>query len=205
MGGRLCRGGARREIRWSHEQEQAFLAHSTGGIRLAFLLALHTGQRQGDLLSMPWRAYDGESIRLKQGKTSARVRVPVTAELKAALDAVPQTPGVILTNRDGEAWTADGFRSSWRKACARAGVEGVTFRDLHGTAATRLQSRDARKRRLRPSRANRPQKSAQSSIRTISAGIIRWHYQASPSLKRPKKTRSITRPKGGSNNKTEKD
>ncbi len=136
---------------------------------------------------MPWRAYDGESIRLKQGKTGARVRVPVTAELKAALDAVLQPPGVILTNRDGEAWTADGFRSSWRKACARAGVEGVTFRDLHGTAATRLQSRDARKRRLRPSRATRFRKSARLSIRTISVGIIRWHYQASPSLKRPKK------------------
>lgn len=137
-GGRLYKGGARREITWSREQEQAFLAHSTGGIRLAFLLALHTGQRQGDLLVMPWRAYDGESIRLKQGKTGARVRVPVTAELKSALDAVPQTQSLILTNRDGEAWTADGFRSSWRKACARAGVEGVTFHDLRGTAATRL-------------------------------------------------------------------
>jgi integrase len=36
------------------------------------------------------------------------------------------------------AWTADGFRSSWRKACAAAGVVGVTFNDLRGTAVTRL-------------------------------------------------------------------
>jgi integrase len=32
----------------------------------------------------------------------------------------------------------DGFRSSWRKACAKAGVVGVTFNDLRGTAVTRL-------------------------------------------------------------------
>jgi len=28
--------------------------------------------------------------------------------------------------------------SSWRKACAKAGVVGVTFGDLRGTAVTRL-------------------------------------------------------------------
>src|SRR4029453_12450694 len=32
----------------------------------------------------------------------------------------------------------DGFRSSWRKACAKAGVTGLTFHDLRGTAVTRL-------------------------------------------------------------------
>ena len=38
----------------------------------------------------------------------------------------------------GDAWTADGFHTSWRKACKRAGVVGVTFNDLRGTAVTRL-------------------------------------------------------------------
>lgn len=35
-------------------------------------------------------------------------------------------------------WTGDGFRSSWRKARTNAGVVGVTFHDLRGTAVTRL-------------------------------------------------------------------
>ncbi len=51
------------------------------------ILALWTGQRQGDLLRLPWSAYDGQMIRLKQSKTGARVMVPVGAPLKAALDA----------------------------------------------------------------------------------------------------------------------
>jgi hypothetical protein len=35
-------------------------------------------------------------------------------------------------------WTSDGFSSSWRKACKKLGIEGVTFNDLRGTAVTRL-------------------------------------------------------------------
>jgi integrase len=62
----------------------------------------------------------------------------VGAPLKAALDAAPRRSPVILTNREGRPWTSDGFRASWRKARLVAGVHGVTFHDLRGTAITRL-------------------------------------------------------------------
>jgi integrase len=39
---------------------------------------------------------------------------------------------------DGSPWTPDGFRASWAKACTKAGIVGVTFNDLRGTAVTRL-------------------------------------------------------------------
>src|SRR5262249_57988999 len=45
---------------------------------------------------------------------------------------------IILTSTDKWPWTPDGFRASWGKACGRAGVVGVTFNDLRGTAVTRL-------------------------------------------------------------------
>ena len=35
-------------------------------LRLAMLLAINTGQRQGDLLRLPWSAYNGREIRLRQ-------------------------------------------------------------------------------------------------------------------------------------------
>jgi integrase len=105
---------------------------------LPLLLALWTGQRQGDLLRLPWSAYDGTHIRLRQSKTGARVVIRVGAPLKAALDAAPKRSTIILTSKAGRPWTSSGFRASWRIACAAAGITGITFNDLRGTAVTRL-------------------------------------------------------------------
>ncbi|WP_218128354.1 tyrosine-type recombinase/integrase [Rhodospira trueperi] len=90
------------------------------------------------MLRLPWSAYDGARIRLKQNKTGARVSIPATDTLKIALDTAPRRSPLILTNTKGVPWTAAGFSASWRKLCARAGIEGLTFNDLRGTAVTRL-------------------------------------------------------------------
>ena len=56
---------------------------------LALMLGLWTGQRQGDLLRLTWKAYDGQFIRLRQSKTDVHVTVPVGKPLKAILDTTP--------------------------------------------------------------------------------------------------------------------
>jgi integrase len=136
-GGRLYRGNRADKI-WTLDDEALFLGRAPEHLRLPLLLGLWTGQRQGDLLRLPWSAYDGTHIRLRQSKTGARVAIRVGAPLKAALDAEPKRSTIILTNSDGTPWTKDGFRASWRKACTRVGIVGVTFNDLRGTAVTRL-------------------------------------------------------------------
>ena len=136
-GGRLYRG-TRREIVWSAADEALFLERAPAQLHLPLLLALWTGQRQGDLLRLPWSAYDGTHIRLRQGKTGARVVIPVGARLKAALDATPKLSPLILVKRDGKPWTSAGFQTSWCRACKRVGLIGLTYHDLRGTAVTRL-------------------------------------------------------------------
>ena len=69
--------------------------------------------------------------------------IPVAEPLKVALDsaATKKKSPRILLNEDGQPWggKGDGFRSSWRKASIKAGVQGeVAFTDLRGTAVTRL-------------------------------------------------------------------
>lgn len=136
-GGRVYRGN-RSENVWSVDDELLFLTKAPVHLHLALMLALWTGQPQGDLLRLKWAAYDGSKIRLRQSKTGARVVIPVGGPLKAALDAIENRQKTILTNLDGDTWSSQGFSSSWRKACIKAGVTGVTFNDLRGTAVTRL-------------------------------------------------------------------
>jgi integrase len=141
-GGRLYRGSRAEKI-WTAADEATFLERAPAHLRLALLLALWTGQRQGDLLRLPWSAYDGAHIRLRQSKTGRRVQIRVGAPLKLALDSAPRRSTIMLTTSDGKPWTSDGFRASWRKASAAAGIVGVTFNDLRGTAVTRLALAEA--------------------------------------------------------------
>jgi integrase len=136
-GGRLYRG-SRAEHVWTDADEEAFYRTAPAHLHLAVLLALWTGQRQGDLLGLTWTAYDGQTIRLRQSKTETRVQIPVGKRLKEALDATPRRSPVILLTTDGTPWTPDGFRASFLKAKNKAGIAGVTFNDLRGTAVTRL-------------------------------------------------------------------
>lgn len=131
----------RAEIIWLPDHITSFDRVASEPLRFALLLAKWTAQRQGDLIALTWSQYDGTHIRLKQGKTGARVAVPVGAELKAALDArrPERADGPILRNTYGEPWTEDGFRTSWGKATIKAGLRGaVRFHDLRGTAVTEL-------------------------------------------------------------------
>jgi integrase len=136
-GGRTYRGTRVDKI-WTADDEAAFLNNAPSHLHLALLLALWTGQRQGDLLRLPWSAYVGDHIKLRQSKTGVRVSIPVGAPLKAALDSATKHGPIILTSTDKRPWTTGGFRASWRKACGKVGVVGVTFNDLRGTAVTRL-------------------------------------------------------------------
>ena len=75
-GGRLYHG-TRADKVWTLEQETAFLAVASEPLRRAYVLAIWTGQMQGDLLRLPWSAWDQTPlpkaphgrIRLRQGKT----------------------------------------------------------------------------------------------------------------------------------------
>jgi integrase len=136
-GGRLYVADRKDKI-WTEQDIAAVLAVASSEIQLALILALWSGQRQGDLLRLPWSAYESPYIRLRQSKGGRRVAMPAGAPLRTLLDATNRRGPLILTNTLGRPWTSDGFRTSWGKACERAGIEGLTFHDLRGTAVVRL-------------------------------------------------------------------
>jgi integrase len=85
--GRLAESGTRREKIWGAAGGNAKLREAASAtVSEALMMAIWTGQRQGDLLRLQWSSYDGTHIRLKQSKTGRRVTVMASDELKAMLD-----------------------------------------------------------------------------------------------------------------------
>ncbi|MCK1638530.1 tyrosine-type recombinase/integrase [Bradyrhizobium sp. 157] len=144
-GGRLYESD-RSEIVWTAEDIRIFCGVASIELQAALLLALWTGQRQGDLLRLTWSHYDGTYIRMRQSKGRGskgrqRVTIPVGPPLKAVLDAAlkeKRSAVTILVNSFGRPWTEDGFRTSWDKAFKRTSLKDLHFHDLRGTAVTRL-------------------------------------------------------------------
>lgn len=139
---------------WRQENFEALFAALEGHsnqdeLRLATILAIYTGQRQGDLLKLRWNhisshtdRYDIERqyLRFKQSKGNTDVMIPLHEDLLPWLDSAPRRAVTILTNSAGKPWTKDGFKSSWYKAVKRAGpsVSNLHFHDIRGTAVTHL-------------------------------------------------------------------
>ena len=136
-GGRLY-SADRTDAVWTDVQIENALATFPERLRWVLMMALWTGQRQGDVLRLPWSAFDGAAINLRQSKTGRRVRIPVGQPLRETLAMIKTRGPVILTSSDNKPWTSDGFRSSWGRAVDTAGIVGVRFNDLRGSAVTRL-------------------------------------------------------------------
>jgi integrase len=130
--------GTRIDKIWTNEDVDCFMQTAPPNLRLAMLLAIDTGQRQGDLLRLPWSAYDGKHIKIRQKKTGQYVPIPVSDALKSALDTAPKISPIMLTSSEGKPWSESGFQGAWGKARMRAGIRGLTFHDLRGTAVVTL-------------------------------------------------------------------
>jgi integrase len=149
--------GNRAEIIWLPEHVEAFLAVAPPELHLALMLAMHTGQRQADLLKLAWSSYDGTHIRLRQGKArrankpARLIEIPCTPALKKMLDSMKpnaKSP-LILTTRTGRAFKKRYFIRLWDDATKKAGLDLVDlpgleqpvklhFHDVRGTTVTIL-------------------------------------------------------------------
>jgi integrase len=80
----------------------------------AIALALYTGQRLGDCLSMRWSVLSENGlIRVVQEKTGKQLLIPVHKRLQKVLEAVPRRAVTILTSSEGRPW--QGFQTAWQK------------------------------------------------------------------------------------------
>ena len=126
----------RSEIIWLPEHTSAFVKVAPIEMQRALILALHTGQREGDLLRLPWSAYKGSYIELRQGKARRHgkpaplIQIPCTAALRRMLDSMDRVSPLILTTKTSQSFKARYFAATWDKAMTKAGLQSVTLPGL---------------------------------------------------------------------------
>ncbi len=150
---------APRVVIWTDSELAHFVAVADGlglaSVADAVIVALHTGQRQGDVLLLQNGRAAGDRATFKQGKTGARVSVPFSRPLEERLAAIRarQVAGTIvdlarplvICETTRAPYKSDWFRKKFSEArAAAAAVAGFAsiaekqFSDLRDTAVTRL-------------------------------------------------------------------
>jgi integrase len=127
---------------WSEEEITLFLAHCPTHLKTPFLIALCTGQRAEDVVTMDWTAFQGSIVRVTQSKTGEALMIPCHKQLREHLEAVrTRFKGRIARAASGRPYSANGFA----KAVADCAAKIPTWpgnRSPHGlryAAAARLE------------------------------------------------------------------
>jgi len=123
---------------WPEAALQKFAAQATGAVRIAFMLALHTGQRRKDVLAMRWDAISDGGIAVKQSKTGKPLWVPLHPTLQAELSQVKRTGLTIVHRLDGQPYTDSGFASLWNRAQHEYDCANLPFHGLRRNATQAL-------------------------------------------------------------------
>lgn len=127
---------------WSESDLSTALASLPEAYRRAVVLAVHTGQRRGDLVRLRWSDYDrsGRTISLRQRKTGTSLVIPAAPALVAELDAwrLDACTLTILAAPTGRPWTESHLTHSLGDRLAALGMVGKNIHGLRKLAAVRL-------------------------------------------------------------------
>lgn len=129
----------RADVIWAPRDFAMLLPHCATELNHAVRLAALSGLRLGDLLKLPWTAVGESAILWQTGKSRGRrtVVIPIYDELRALLDEIPRVNSVtVLNSGRGRPWKEAGLGTAFQRAKRDAGIDGLRFHDLRGTAAT---------------------------------------------------------------------
>ena len=113
---------------WPAEAIAAYRAAADGKALLIFELLHGTGQRIGDVLRMRWDDLEDGGVWVRQGKTGARLWVPLTPALTAALADTPRRGLTIVTAHHGRPLS---YRMAHQAVMAVRRQIGAEAHDLH--------------------------------------------------------------------------
>jgi integrase len=144
----------------SVDEARRLLEAASPHLRPILITALETGMRRGEILRLTWNDVDSRNrtLYVAEAKNGAPRHVPMSARLKATLDALPRrlhssyvfTGSIRKTPAAGKrkrplnqpvGKVGKPFQdvdTSFENACRAAGIEGFRFHDLRHTAASHM-------------------------------------------------------------------
>ena len=128
---------------WTDDQIATFEARWPVGSRerLAFSLALYTGQRRADVAAMTWADVDraGGTIRVVQEKTGTKLTIPIHPTLRALLAGMDRASIAIVASKTGGRMTTESLGNWMADAIGEAGLpRECVLHGLRKAAARRL-------------------------------------------------------------------
>jgi integrase len=124
---------------WPETALERFARDSQGASRVAFFLALYTGQRRADVLAMTWAAVTKDGgIMVKQSKGGAEMWLPIHPALAAELAKVEKKGLTIVGTLTGAPYSDDGFGSIWCREQKRCDCSRLPFHGLRKNATNAL-------------------------------------------------------------------
>src|SRR5215510_2145522 len=109
---------------------------------MVVMLALATGARSGELLSLRWPDVDLKrgTLTFQETKNGERRAVPLTGQALALMGqhAKVRRIDTVLVFPDATGKRPVGIREAWEYAVKRAGISDFRFHDLRHTAASYL-------------------------------------------------------------------
>jgi integrase len=115
------------------------------GLRPVLIVALNTGMRRNEILSLKWKNVDfpREYIFIEDSKSGKSRKIPMNAPVIEALRALPRDPEFVFYNPETKDHVKD-VKTAFYAACRRAkkdpddeddpGIVGLRFHDLRHTA-----------------------------------------------------------------------
>jgi integrase len=102
-------------------------------VAMAFLLALSTGMRAGEIAGLTWDRVRGDHVRLPITKNGSARDVPLSTVARRVIGRMEGFDSVLVFGIGSQV-----LSTLFRRHRERAGLDGFTFHDARHTAATRL-------------------------------------------------------------------
>lgn len=111
-----------------------------GYLKIIVIVALNTGMRRGEILSLKWQDIHFESgtIHVSNTKSHRSRQVPMNDKVRAALSSAPRhaTSNFVFFKKDGSA--IGDIKKSYATALKKAGIQDACFHTLRHSAASHI-------------------------------------------------------------------